>query len=145
MAKNQGLYYETVLTVGEDEGVTLELLDYMQASDDAEAQRQEDDERIKEILKENISTHAKSFEEEYYSNEEECVSPTLKAFYEHVRPHLSDEQMDLIYAHYGMGMTLEEIAAELPPNKDGSPETYQAVSIRLNRIFEKVKKYMAQE
>lgn len=68
-----------------------------------------------------------------------------KSCYNVNRTHLSDEQMDLIYAHYGMGMTPEEIAAELPPNKDGSPETHQAVSIRLNCIFEKVKKYMAQE
>lgn len=73
------------------------------------------------------------------------MSPMLKAFNERVRPHLSEEQMNLIYARYGMNLSLEEIAAMLPPGKDGKPKTHQAVSSRLNKIIAKVKKYMAEE
>lgn len=53
--------------------------------------------------------------------------------------------MNLIYARYGMNLSLEEIAAMLPPGKDGKPKTHQAVSSRLNKIIAKVKKYMAEE
>lgn len=140
----EGYYIEHVFTVGEA-GVTIELLDYLQASDNGEVQDQEDDERSKKMLAESIPTHVKSREEELCSDEVEHMSPELKAFYEKVRPHLTDEQMDLIYDRYGMGMTPGEIAAKLPPNEDGSPKTHQAVSSRLNCIFDKVKKYMLQE
>ena len=77
--------------------------------------------------------------------EKEHISPMLKAFNEKVRPHLSEDQMNLIYARYGMNLSLEEIAAMLPPGKDGKPKTHQAVTSRSNKIIAKVKKYMAEE
>ena len=139
--KDQGYYIEHVYTVGED-GVTLELLDYLQATDNGEVQDQEDEERNREKLAESLPTYVKSREEELCYEEQEHMSPMLKAFNEKVRPHLSEEQMNLIYARYGMSMSLEEIAAMLPP---GKPKTRQAVSSRLNKIIAKVKKYMAEE
>lgn len=142
--KKKGFYHNTVFTVGEGD-VTLELLDYLQATDNGEVQDQEDDARNKEKLAESLPTYVKSREEELCSENKEHISPELKAFNEKVRPHLSEDQMNLIYARYGMNMTLEEIAAALPPDKDGKPITHQAVSGRLNRIFAKVKKYMAKE
>lgn len=142
--KKKGFYHNTTFTVGEGD-VTLELLDFLQASDNGEVQDQEDEERYREKLAESLSTYVKSREEELCSDEKEHISPMLKAFNEKVRPHLSEEQMNLIYARYGMNLSLEEIAAMLPPGKDGKPKTHQAVSSRLNKIIAKVKKYMAEE
>lgn len=142
--KDKGFYQNTVFTVGE-EGVTLELLDYLQATDNGEVQDQEDEERNREKLAESLPTYVKSREEELCSDENQNISPIVKAFNKKVRPHLSEEQMNLIYARYGMNMSLEEIAATLPPGKDGKPKTHQAVTSRLNRIFAKVRKYMGEE
>lgn len=142
--KNKGFYHEHIFTVGED-GVTLDLLDYLQATDNGEVQDQEDEQRYREKLVESLPTYVKSREEELCVEEKEDISPMLKAFNEKVRPHLSEDQMNLIYARYGMNLSLEEIAAMLPPGKDGKPKTHQAVSSRLNKIIAKVKKYMAEE
>lgn len=142
--KNTGFFSNHVFTVGED-GVTLELLDYLQATDNGEVQDQEDEERYREKLAESLPTYVKSREEELCSDKKEHISPMLKAFNEKVRPHLSEDQMNLIYARYGMNLSLEEIAAMLPPGKDGKPKSHQAVSSRLNKIIAKVKKYMAEE
>ena len=139
-----GCYRKTALTVGEGD-VTLELLDYLQGTDNSEAQDQEDDIRNQEKLAENIPVAAPSYEDELYGDEKEEVNPLLKAFNEKVRPHLNEDQMNLIYDRYGRNLSLEEIAAELPPGKDGKPVSHQAVTNRLNRIFAKVKKYMAEE
>lgn len=142
--KNKGFYNNTVFTAGEGD-VTLELLDYLQASDNGEVQDQEDEARYREKLAESLPAYVKSREEELCSDEKEHISPELKAFNEKVRPHLSEDQMNLIYARYGMNMTLEEIAATLPSGKNGKPVTHQAVTGRLNRIIAKVKKYMTEE
>lgn len=142
--KKKGFYHNTTFTVGEGD-VTLELLDYLQASDNGEVQDQEDEVRYREKLAESLPTYVKSREEELCSEEKEHISPMLKAFNEKVRPHLSEEQMNLIYARYGMKLSLEEIAAMLPSGKDGKPKTHQAVSSRLNKIIAKVKKYMTEE
>lgn len=53
--KNKGFYQSTVFTVGE-EGVTLELLDYLQATDNGEVQDQEDDKRNRKKLAESLPT-----------------------------------------------------------------------------------------
>lgn len=142
--ENMGCYRKTALTVGEGD-VTLELLDYLQGTDNSEVQDQEDDIRNKEKLAENIPVAAPSYEDELCAEEKEEVNPLLKAFNEKVRPHLTEDQMNLIYDRYGRNLSLEEIAAELPPGKDGKPVSHQAVTNRLNRIFAKVKKYMAEE
>ena len=142
--KKKGFYRNTTFTVGEGD-VTLELLDYLQASDNGEVQAQEDEQRYREKLAESLPTYVKSREEELCAEENEHISPMLKAFNEKVRPHLSEEQMNLIYARYGMNLSLEEIAAMLPPGKDDKPKTHQAVTSRLNKIIAKVKKYMAEE
>lgn len=139
-----GFYQDIVLTVGEDKDVTLELLDFLQATDNSEVADQQDESRNKRLLSETVDIYVKSREEELCS-EEEHISPELKTFNEKVRQHLSEEQMDLIYARYGMNMTLEEIATQLPPNQNGTPKTHQAVSSRLNRIIAKVRKYMTEE
>lgn len=141
--KKKGFYRNTVFTVGEGD-VTLELLDYLQASDNGEVQNQEDDARNREKLAESFPIYVKSREEELCSEDEEHISPELKAFNEKVRPHLSEEQMNLIYARYGMNMSLEEIAVTLPLDKDGKPQTQQAVTSRLDQILAKVRKYMAE-
>lgn len=143
-SENMGCYRKTALTVGEGD-VTLELLDYLQGTDNSEVQDQEDDIRNKEKLAENIPTAAPSYEDELCADEAEEVSPLLKAFNEKVLPHLTEDQINLIYDRYGRNLSLEEIAAELPPGKDGKPVSHQAVTNRLNRIFAKVKKYMAEE
>lgn len=49
--KDQGYYIDHVFTVGED-GITLELLDYLQATDNSEVQNREVEERNRELLKE---------------------------------------------------------------------------------------------
>lgn len=138
--KDQGYYVDHVFTVGED-GVTLELLDYLQATDNGEVQDQEDEERNLERLAENMLTFAKSPEEEL-CDEDEPQSQLVKEFNEKVRPHLSDEQMDFIYDRYGQEETLDEIAEELPPNKDGKPVSRPAVFARQKQIFEKEEKLM---
>ena len=125
--------------------MTLDLLDYLQDSDNSEVQDQEDEVRYREKLAESMPTYVKSREEDICSDEKERISPELRAFNERVKPHLSDDQMNLIYARYGMNMTLEEIAASLPPDKNGKPITHQAVTARLNRIIAKVKKYMTED
>lgn len=141
--KDQGYYIDHVFTVGED-GITLELLDYLQATDNGEVQDQEDDERNRELLAETMNVYAKSPEEELYE-EEEQQSPLSKEFDEKVRPHLSEEQMDFIYERFGACKTLDEIAEELPLGEDGKPISRPAVLGRQKRIFAKVKKYMPQE
>lgn len=138
--KNQGFYHEHVFTVGED-GVTLELLDYLQATDNGEVQDQEDDERNIEKLAANLPDYAKSPEEELCADEKE-QSLESKEFAEKVKPHLSEDQMNLIYDRYGMNKDLKKIAAESSVKKGGTPITHQAVSNKLNRIIAKVKKYM---
>lgn len=140
---NQGYYIDHVFTVGED-GVTLELLDYLQATDNGEVQDQEDDERNKELLAETTPAYAKSLEEELCADEE-SQSQLVKEFDEKVRPHLSDEQMDFIYERYGNCKTLDEIAERLPLGEDGELVSRPAVSGRQKRIFAKVKKYMPQD
>lgn len=141
--ENQGYFIEHVFTVGED-GVTLELLDYLLATDNGEVQDQEDDERNKEKLAKSMSTYAKSPEEELCSEEEE-QGVLSKEFDEKVKPYLSEDQMNLIYERYGMDKSLEQIAEESPVKEDGSHISHQAVSNKLNRIFKKVEKHMPQE
>ena len=141
--KDQGYYIDHVFTVGED-GITLELLDYLQATDNGEVQDQEDDERNLELLAETMDAYAQSPEEELYG-EEEPQSPLSKEFEEKVKPHLSEEQMDFIYERFGACKTLDEIAEELPLGEDGKPISRPAVLGRQKRIFAKVKKYMPQE
>lgn len=140
---SEGYYIEHVFTVGKD-GVTLELLDYLQATDNSEVQDQEDDERNKEMLAESLLMFVKNPEEELCLEEEE-QNYLLKDFDEKVKPHLSEDQMNLIYDRYGMDKSLEQIADESPTKKDGSQISHQAVSNKLNRIFVKVKKHMPQE
>lgn len=144
ISKKKGFFRNTVFTVGEDD-VTLELLDYLQDTDNSEVQDREDEAYYREKLAESMPMYVKSREEELCSDEKEYISPKLRAFNEKVRPHLSEEQMNLIYARYGMRMTLEEIAAALPADKNGKPITHQAVTGRLNHIIAKVKKYMTEE
>lgn len=141
--KDQGYYIDYVFTVGEDE-VTLELLDYLQATDNGEVQDQEDDERIKELLAETMPAYAKSPEEELCADEEQ-QSQLVKEFDEKVRPHLSDEQMDFIYERYGNCKTLDEIAEGLSLGEGGEPILRPAVLGRQRRIFATVKKYMPQD
>lgn len=141
--KNQGYYIDHVFTVGED-GITLELLDYLQATDNGEVQDQEDDECNRELLAETMNAYAKSPEEEL-CEEEEPQSQLSKDFAEKVRPHLSEEQMDFIYERYGACKTLDEIAEELPLGEDGKPISRPAVLGRQKRIIAKIKKYMPQE
>ncbi len=140
---DRGYYIAHVFTVGED-GVTLELLDYLQATDNGEVQDQENDKRNKELLAETMPAYAKSPEEELCA-EEEQQSHLVKEFNKKVRPHLSDEQMDFIYERFGACKTLDEIAEELPPGKDEKPISRPAVLGRQKRIFAKVQKYMPQE
>lgn len=64
-------------------------------------------------------------------------SPLVRALKEKVFPHLSEEQKNLIYDYYGAGKTMEQIAAE-----QEKPVTKQAIKNRLNKIEEKVKRYM---
>ena len=141
--KNQGFYHEHIFTVGE-EGVTLELLDYLQATDNGEVQDQEDDERNKEKLAENTPSYQKSPEEELCSEEEE-QSPASKEFDEKVKPHLSEDQMNLIYDYYGMDKTYQEIADDAPLKPDGTHISLQSVFNKMSRINAKVKKYMPQD
>lgn len=141
--KNTGFFRDHVFTVGED-GVTLELLDYLQATDNGEVQDQEDDERNTEKLAESMPAYAKSSEEELFSDDEK-ESPLLKEFNEKAKPHLTEDQMNLIYDRYGMDKSLQQIADESPLKEDGSHITHQAVTGKLNRIFAKVKKHMPQE
>ena len=138
---NRGFYSSTVLSVG-DEGVTYELLDFLQETDNSEVQDIEDDLRNAEKLAYSLSSYEDSYEEVICSDNEDVISPILKAFNELVRPHLSVDQMNLIYARYGMDMTLDEIALSLPLGKNGKPISHQAVANRFNRIFAKVRKYM---
>lgn len=140
----EGYYIEHVFTVGED-GVTLELLDYLQETDNGEVQDQEDDARNAEELAKNMPTHAKSPEEELYSDEKEGQSALSREFDEKVKPHLSESQKNLIYDRFGMDKSLEQIAKESPVKADGSHISHQAVSNKLNRVFAKVKKHMPQE
>lgn len=140
--KNQGHYINHVLTAGED-GVTLELLDYLQATDNSEVQDREDDMRNLKRLAANMPTCVKSPENKY-CGEGEPQGQLVKEFNEKVRPYLSDEQMNFIYERYGLGKTLDEIAKELPPNKNGETVSYSAVFARQKRIWEIVKKYMPQ-
>ena len=56
--KDQGYYIDHVFTVGED-GITLELLDYLQATDNSEVQNREVEERNRELLKETMKVYAK--------------------------------------------------------------------------------------
>lgn len=141
--KNQGYYIDHVFTVGED-GVTLELLDYLQATDNGEVQDQEDDERNLELLAETMDAYAKSPEEELYGEEEPQI-PLFEEFEEKVKPHLSEEQMDFIYERFGACKTLDEIAEELLLGEDGKSISRPAVLGRQKRIFAKVNKYMPQE
>ena len=141
--KDQGYYIDHVFTVGED-GLTLELLDYLQATDNSEVQNREVEERNRELLKETMKVYAKSPEEELCS-EEEPQSELSKAFDEKVRPHLSEEQMNFIYERYGACKTLDEIVEELPLDEEGKNISRVAVLGRQKCIFAKVKKYMLQE
>lgn len=141
--KNTGFFSNHIFTVGED-GVTLELLDYLQMTDNGEVQDQEDDKHNAEKLAESMPAYAKSPEEELTS-EDVGESPLLKKFNEKVKPHLSEDQMNLIYDRYGMDKSLQQIADESPLKEDGSHITYQAVTGKLNCIFAKVKKHMPQE
>ncbi len=141
--KDQGYYIDHIFTVGED-GVTLELLDYLQSTDNGEIQDQEDDERNKEMLAETMPAYAKSPEEELCADERP-QSHLVKEFNEKVKPHLSDEQMNFIYERFGACKTLDEIAEELPPGEDRKPISRPAVLGRQKRIFAKVKKYMPQD
>ncbi len=124
--------------------MTLELLDYLQSTDDGEVQDQEDDERNKEMLAETMPAYAKSLEEEMCVDERP-QSHLVKEFNEKVKPHLSDEQMNFIYERFGACKTLDEIAEELPPGEDRKPISRPAVLGRQKRIFAKVKKYMPQD
>lgn len=140
--KERGYYIDHVFTVGED-GVTLELLDYLQATDNSEVQDQEDDERNKEMLAEIMPAYAKSPEELYA--DEEPQSHLVQEFNEKVKPYLSDEQMNFIYERYGNCKTIDEIAEGLSPGEDGEPISRPAMLGRQKRIFAKVKKYMSQD
>lgn len=142
--KNTGYFKNHVFTVGED-GVTIELLDYLQATDNGEVQDQEDDQRYIEQVAASMPTHAKSPEEELCSDEEDGQSAISREFDEKVKPHLSEAQMNLIYDKFGMDKSLEQIAEESPVKADGSHISHQAVSNKLNRVFAKVKKHMPQE
>ena len=64
-------------------------------------------------------------------------SPLVRALKEKVFPHLSEDQINLLYDHYGARKTLEQIAAEQEP-----PVSKQAISNRLAKIHAKNKKYM---
>lgn len=141
--KNKGFYKNHVFTVGE-EGVTLELLDYLLATDNGEVQDQENDERNAEKLAESLPAYAKSPEEELDDDEGE-ESSLLREFNTKVKLHLSEYQMNLIYERYGMDKSLQQIADESPLKEDGTHITRQAVSGKLNHIFAKVKKYMPQD
>ncbi len=91
-----------------------------------------------------MPAYAKSSEEELFSDDEK-ESPLLKEFNEKAKPHLTEDQMNLIYDRYGMDKSLQQIADESPLKEDGSHITHQAVTGKLNRIFAKVKKHMPQE
>lgn len=141
--KDQGYYIDHIFTVGED-GITLELLDYLQATDNSEVQDQETDERNRELLAETMNVYVKSPEEELCS-EEEPQSELSKEFDEKVKPHLSEEQMEFIFERYGACKTLDEIAEGLSLGEDGKFISRLAVLDRQKRIFAKVKKYMSLE
>lgn len=141
--RNQGYYINHVFTVGE-EGVTLELLDYLQETDNSEVQNREDDEHKKEMLAEIMPAYAKSPEEKLCADKE-LQSQLVKEFNEKVRPHLSDDQKDFIYERYGACKTLDEIAEGLPLSEGGSSVSRSAVLDRQECIFAKVKKYMPQD
>lgn len=141
--KNKGYYIDHVFTVGKD-GITLELLDYLQATDNGEVQNQEDDERNRELLAENWNAYVQSPEEEL-CGEEEPQSELCKEFNEKVRPHLSEEQMNFIYEYYGACKTLDEIAEELHGGEDGKTISRLTLLGRQKRIFAKVKEIMPQE
>lgn len=140
--KDEGYYIDHVFTVGEN-GVTFELLDYLQATDNSQVQDQEDDERNLELLSGTTEIYAKSPEEELFE-EEKPQGKLSKEFDEKVRPHLSEEQIDFIYERFGACKTLDEIAEDLPLSKDGKPVSRPAVLGRQKRIFAKVEKYMPQ-
>ena len=139
----QGYYKEHVFTVGED-GITLELLDYLQATDNSEVQDQEDDARYQELLIETLSIYEKGPEESLF-DDEEPGSKLLQEFVEKVRDHLSEEQMDFIYERFGACKTLDEIAESLQKDKDGKTISRSAVLGRQKRIIAKVEKYMPQD
>ena len=139
-----GHYADHVLTAGED-GVTPELLEFLQETDNAEVQDREDDDRHREEIEFSITSYYETGPEEELLSDEEVESVRVEIFNRLVRPHLSEEQMDLIYDRYGMGKTLKQIAEESPLKPDGKHVTHQSVNNRLNKILKKVEKYMPEE
>lgn len=72
---------------------------------------------------------------------EEQDSEMVRAFYEKVLPKLTNNQKNLIYDHYGARKTLEQIRRE-EMAITGKEIKHQAMSNRLKKIHNKVKKLM---
>ncbi len=139
---SKGRYSKIKLVAGEN-GVTQELLDYLQATDNLDVQQPEGDRRLVAKLVASGEFYARSAEDEYFADEEEEDALT-RAFNEFVRPHFTEEQLKLMYERYGMFKTLQQIADESPSKEDGTHVTHQSVSNRLTRMNDKVKKYIPQ-
>lgn len=174
---SKGYYKETELHVGEH-GITLELLDYMLASDNEVAQATEDKDRHEDesvhvemheegsdfnySRMENISTSrvnggannmasGYSGSPEYIGPEEALFgekpkeSPLVQEFNEKVKPSLTEAQTDLLYDRYGMDKPLAQIAQEQPVKENGKHVSHQAISNRLTKLHNKVRKNMPQD
>ena len=134
-------YIEREIHVGDTDAqgnvVTIEILDFLLGSDNAEAQDTEDaDGYVNEI---NISGEVfmgamYSGPEEELFFEKEKESPLVQEFMEKVEPKLSEEQKNLMYDRFGARKTLEELASE-----QDKPVTKQAIDNRIKKIYKKVK------
>ena len=172
----KGFFRNHVIHVG-DEGVTLELMDYLLQTDNAEAQDNEDKDRHEDesvhvemheegsdfnySRMENISTSridggadnmasGYSGSPEYIGpepalfGEKPKESPLVQEFNEKVKPSLTEAQTDLFYDRYGMDKPLVQIAQEQPVKENGKNVSHQAISNRLTKLHNKVRKNMPQ-
>ncbi len=63
-------------------------------------------------------------------------------FNRHVRPKLSEDQINLIYDYFGMAKTIQQIVDEFTDESDGTSEKCRTLSDKWNLIFTKVKELM---
>jgi len=126
-----------------------ELFEYLDESDhEMDLQdRRERENRILEIMTtEDKNTSALKIVErvvdeyctEISSSESEESADDFKLEFEEWITTLPDSQQDLIYKHFGMGMSFEEIRLE--EERNGKYVTKQAIHNRWKKIQEKIKK-----
>ncbi len=125
--QESGRYIRQILTVGYN-GITEEMLDFLQQCDNAEAQDYEDDVRHWDELVED-------FKESFFRGSSNQTD--VEILLTEVLPKLTDDQRNLVYDLLGNDFNLADLA-----RRDGV--SYQAIQNRFSKIKKRVKKIFSE-